>query len=154
VGPEVISFEPAVTAENRQNAMDATLFAQRVADQDSPDRTSSIWWSKYYDTLSTIGCIVQDQGSAQQQITGTNVEVDQAIISVISAALGVGAGATVITTLTKVLDALKSAADNNSPFITLFNQETKYNSTHRVSGDLGLATAFHRVSCQPVRIFA
>ena len=120
-GSGVFAFEQGVDATVREAISDSALLAQLHADkqvkfEDDPMR----WFSVYGDVLSNLGWTVQDSGWNTYEAQGTNVEVNQKIVDLLTVALG--AAPTALAIITATIAALGTP---NSPWVTIFNRETQ-----------------------------
>jgi hypothetical protein len=126
VGSDVISFVKGVTAQRRQDVVNAALLAQLVAKKKVPQPASmrqiEAWYNEYFDALSNIGFAVQDKGFVQYQEKGQSFEVHEAILEVAAMLLAGSPGAIALVNTT--LKALQKMS-TDSPWITLFNRESQ-----------------------------
>lgn len=132
VGSEVIAFVAGVTREQRNDVVNATMLAQLVARKQVPDPKTLqqlvAWYDHYFDALSRIGFVIQDRGFAEYVEKGDTFEAHQAILDVASTLLAGSPAALVL--VKKTLEALQKAS-MNSPWITLFNRESRSANTAR-----------------------
>jgi len=129
VGSEVVSFVSGVTAERRAAIIDSSLLAQMVARRrvGDPNRIYD-WYDAYFDVLTNIGWVVQDRSFAEYHERHANFEAYQAILAVATALMG--AAPTALALVTTTLDALQSM-DASSPWIAIFNRESRAARTAR-----------------------
>jgi hypothetical protein len=129
VGSEITSFVKGVTPEQRQDIINSTLLAQLVAKKRVPDVTDVYrWYDQYFDALSNIGWLIQDRQFATYTESSEGFEAHQAIIEVAKTLLGPNVAA--LAVVQSALASLKSMADD-SPWMTLFNRESKAARTAR-----------------------
>lgn len=129
VGSDIISFVQGVTAEQRQDILNSSLLAQLVAKKKVPDSTDILaWYDAYFDVLSNIGWVIQDQAFSTFSEEAQNFQAHEAVIKVATALLG--PAATSLALVTATLDALRSMSQD-SPWITLFNRESQSAHTAR-----------------------
>lgn len=140
VGGEVIAFVKGVTAEQRADIVNASLLAQLVAKKKVPAPTTlggvTAWYDSYFDVLSNIGFAIQHKGFAQYQKKSDSFQAHEAILEV-AAVLMAGSPAA-LALVNTTLKALKKL-DEGSPWITLFNRESRSVNTARFQ--IGLAEA-------------
>ena len=137
VGSDVISFVKGVTPEQRNDLVNASLLAQLVAKRKVAEPTTLPdvvrWYEEYFDVLSHIGFVIQDKGFASYEETSQDFEAHKAILDVAAALLAGAPGA--LAVLKATLGALeKMAAD--SPWITLYNRESRSANTARFQASL------------------
>jgi len=132
VGSDVVSFVTEITPEQRSDIVNSTLLAQLVAKKKHPlpaDITGVIaWYDTYFDVLSNIGFVIQDQGFAEYTENADTFEAHEAILEVARVALAGAPGA--LALVIKTLESLKKM-DADSPWITLFNRESRSANTAR-----------------------
>jgi hypothetical protein len=129
VGSDIISFVKGVTEQRREDIVNSALLAQLIANAAVPDKTHVFaWYDKYFDALTQIGWVVQDRQFIEHVEHGSSLEVHKAIIKLATAVLGPGATALVV--VEETLNALQSM-DENSPWITLFSQQSQAAKTAR-----------------------
>ena len=129
VGSDVIAFVQGVTPERRQAIVNASLLAQLVAKTKVGDASKVYdWYETYFDVLTNIGWVVQDRSFAEYHEGGKNFEAHKAIVSVATALLGAAPAALALVKTT--LDALQSM-DADSPWITVFDRESRHARTAR-----------------------
>jgi hypothetical protein len=86
------------------------------------------WYNAYFDVLTNIGWVIQARDFAEYAESSAGFEAHEAIINVATVLLG--PGATTLAIVKTTLDALKSMSVD-SPWITLFNRESKSATTAR-----------------------
>lgn len=125
IGSQIASFSDDIDAPLREAISNAFLFAQQVADKEiSGDQsaTSSLWYATYVDVLSRIGWTREEDSHSLRKISGTSARVHDAIIPVVTAALGPTAAASAV--VVQILEGL-SSIDADRPWIVLFNRSAQ-----------------------------
>ncbi|MBL8518565.1 MAG: caspase family protein [Betaproteobacteria bacterium] len=135
MGSSVVSFVEGVTAERRKDITNCCLFAQLVAKQEvgDPERVHD-WYASYFRALRDLGWVAQDMDFREYQESSEGFEAHQAILTVAAALLGPQTAA--LQLLKTTLEALQSM-NKDSPWITLFNQESQ--SAHAAKFQVTLA---------------
>jgi hypothetical protein len=129
VGSDIVSFVKGVTPERRADIARSSLLAQLAAKKRVRDKKDIYkWYEAYFDVLMNVGWIIQDQGFAVYTEASRDFETHEAIMKVAASLLGPSAATLAVVKAT--LDALKSMAAN-SPWITLFNRESRSSNTAR-----------------------
>jgi len=123
VGSGVFSFQQGVDAQVREAISDSALLAQLLANkqvkfESHPER----WFRIYGEVLGNVGWTVQDQGWSDYTADGTQVEVNEKILDLLTVVLGVAP--TALAVITATLKALKGMAAD-SPWITIFSREVQ-----------------------------
>lgn len=148
-----VSFAANVSGQNRQDALNSTLLAQLVANkafnrQKQPEK----WYDEYAKVLGKIGWVLQDFRFVKYKSSGDSLEVDKAVINILSAALS-GNKAGIIK---ETLDALKALPQKDGRLV-LFNRMASDKDTGNFQIGLGTETngalaltigAFHFKSSQ------
>ncbi len=133
VGSGAIAFDSNVSAAQRTDIANACLLAQLVAKKQTPEPSDlaavSAWYRSYFEALSKIGFVIGQTTFSRYQAGSAEYAAHEAILDVATSALGGASGA--LKLVAKTLDALKSASEN-TPWITLFNRETRVTTTARV----------------------
>ncbi len=129
VGSGLFSFEQGVDAQVREAISDSALLAQlhankQIAFEEDPER----WFRIYSEVLGYVGWTVQDQAWSDYSADGTQAEVNEKILSLLTVALGASPAALAVITAT--IEALRGMAPD-SPWITLFNREVQRASMAR-----------------------
>ena len=123
VASALFSFAQGVTADVREAISDSALLAQLVANKRFDFETKPVdWFKSYSEVLQNVGWTLQESGWSDYTARGTSAEVHQKIIEVLTVALGPAPAALAI--VTAAVDAL-SAMNTDSPWITLFDQQSK-----------------------------
>lgn len=123
VGSEVVSFAEGVTAQRRQDIINATHLAQLAANKKVTDREDILaWYDTYFDVLTNLGWVLQDRGFSEYTEKADGLEAHEAILKV--AAMLLGSAPTALAIVTSTLQAMKSM-DADNPWITIFNRESR-----------------------------
>ena len=139
VGSDLVSFATGVAPQWRQDLINCSLFAQLWAKAEVADPTRIFdWYGAYFGALQQLGWMVQDQGFAVYVETSQNFSPHEAILKVAEGLLMPSAGS--LALVKNTLDAL-SSMDEDSPFITLFSQESQQASAARFQISLAEQTA-------------
>jgi hypothetical protein len=132
VGSDVISFVKGVTPEQRNDIVNASLLAQLVASKKvaGPTALPDVvrWYEEYFDVLSHIGFVIQDKGFANYEEKSQDFEAHKAILELAAVLLAGAPGA--LAVLKATLGALEKMA-GDSPWITLYNRESRSGNTAR-----------------------
>jgi hypothetical protein len=132
VGSDVISFVKGVTPEQRNDIVNASLLAQLVANKKiaQPKTLSDVvdWYEEYLDVLSHVGFVIQDKGFAEYEERSKDFEAHKAILDIATVLLAGAPAALAVVKAT--LGALEKMA-GDSPWITLFNRESRSAKTAR-----------------------
>jgi hypothetical protein len=112
-----------VDAKIREAVSASALLAQLHANKqvhfaDNPQA----WFSTYTEVLQNVGWALKDQGWDEATASGTQVEVNEKIIGLLTVALGAAPAALAI--VTAAVTALKDM-NPDSPWITLFSREAQ-----------------------------
>jgi len=123
VASGIFSFEKGVDAQVREAISDSALLAQLHANkqvdfENDPKR----WYKIYGEVLNNVGWTVQDQGWNEVTAHGTQAEVNEKIIDLLTVALG--ATPTALAVITSTIKALQGMAPD-SPWITIFSHEAQ-----------------------------
>lgn len=122
VGSDVVSIMEGVAPEIRKDIVNCSLLAQLVANKSASGRESlGDWYKAYFDALTNVGWVVQEQGFADHREAGNVLEANKAILKVATALLGPGTAALALIQTT--LDAMKSMSEG--PWITIFERESQ-----------------------------
>ncbi len=121
LGPQIFSFVQGVTAERRDMIATSALFASLAADAATQRVKGDAWYAAYSNALTNLGWVVQESIRRRFEREHTGLKVHEAVIEFIGA-LGVGGPALII--ITAALQAMQKV-DDNKPWITLFDRETR-----------------------------
>jgi hypothetical protein len=129
VGADIATFAKGVTAAQRQDVVNSTLLAQLAASKAVPDTDDITEWHKqYFRVLSNIGWAVQEQNFATYEASGREFEAHKAILDIAATLLAPNVAA--VKLLETALGALRSLG-NETPWIRLFNRESKHSNSAR-----------------------
>ena len=129
VGSEIVSFVKGVSAARRQDIVNSALLAQLAADHKVKDRSKIFeWYDAYFDVLTNLGWVIQDNSFASYEKEAEGLEAHEAILKVATVLLG--AAPTALAVVTSTIEAMKSM-DQNSPWITIFDRESRKAETAR-----------------------
>lgn len=123
VGSNMIQFPAAATAQLKSSVALSLLAAQRVATTDQVVQTPDQWVQRHNTVLENLNWLNEGGGFVNSQFRSINVAVHQAIIPFLTAAFGpaIAAGALILTALKQLQEM-----DNNSPWITLFDNQSRH----------------------------
>lgn len=142
VGSQLLSFNKEVTEERRAAAINSCLLAQLRASKlhPSPDTPAAAraWHATYVNTLTNIGWNLQSGITASHQVAANGLQVDKALLEILSVVIPGGAALTLVV---KVLEKL-AATQKDDPFITLYKSRTVEGNV--VEFGAGLATGTDR----------
>lgn len=123
VGSGVFSFEQGVDAQVREAISDSALLAQLHANKQVKfDKDPDRWFRIYGEVLQNVGWTVQDQGWNDYSADGTQAEVNEKIIDLLTVALGASPAALAVIAAT--IKALKDMAPD-SPWLKIFSREVQ-----------------------------
>jgi hypothetical protein len=121
-GSNLIQFPATATPELKSSVALSLLAAQRVATNDVVVQSPDQWLQRHNTVLENLNWLNEGGGFVNSQFRSINVAVHEAIIPFLTAALGPAAAAgTLILTAIKELKEM----DKNSPWITLFDQQSR-----------------------------
>ena len=128
-GSDVISFVKGISAEWRQDIVNAALLAQLAANKQVPDHNKVFaWYDAYFDVLTNIGWVIQDSAFNSYEEQADGLEAHEAILKV--AAVVLGGAPTALAIVTTTIEAMKSM-DADNPWITIFDRESRKAETAR-----------------------
>lgn len=123
VGSGVFSFEQGVDAAVRKAISDSALLAQLHANKQVKfDEDPERWFKIYGEVLEHVGWTVQDQGWNDYSADGTQAEVNEKILDLLTVALGASPAA--LSVITATVNALKDMTPD-SPWISIFSREVQ-----------------------------
>lgn len=125
VGGQMTEFTASVPADLRGGVSNALLLAQLAADKATGGAGAGArqWFTNFNQTLSKIGWQLTGGEFGGQELAQDNLAVHQAIIPVLTAALG-GAAVAGATLVVKVLESLQDM-DRDAPWIALFDRRSQ-----------------------------
>ncbi|HEV2514137.1 MAG TPA: hypothetical protein VGV07_02715 [Devosia sp.] len=124
VGSQIAEFSENVPADLRSTIANCILLAQLAADRwvaTHPDADELNWYNCYVAVLKKCGWLIERNETSLKSVSGDGFKVHQEIISVLTAALGGAAAASIIL---GVLSGLKKM-DENQPFFTIFDRASQ-----------------------------
>lgn len=125
VAAELNSFAKGVDEGTRRLVKNSILFAQLVAKEKAPNDHDQ-WFDSYFDTLTTIGWLVQEQTHAVFKMEKIDADVENAVLKVAAAMLGAGSTAFQLAKASlEAIEKLGAENPNSAPF-TIFNRETQH----------------------------
>jgi hypothetical protein len=121
-GTNMVEFDGTVDTDLRTAVALSLLAAQRVASNDAVVTTPDQWLDRHNTVLTNLNWTLEGEGSVNQTFDKVNVEVHDAIIPFLTAALGgaVGASSLIVTALKQL-----QKINKDSPWITLFLRESQ-----------------------------
>ncbi|NHK98460.1 MULTISPECIES: hypothetical protein [Rubrivivax] len=125
VGAQLAEFRPVVKPAQRSAVADCLLLAQLAANKASngnPDVMA--WYTKYVEVLQNVGWTTRSMEFHDTAVGDDNAGVHQAILPVLTAALG-GAAVAATSLVVSVLKGLKEM-DAGSPWITIFDRSSMH----------------------------
>lgn len=129
VGSDLVAFTEGVTAGQRQDIVNSALLAQLAANKAVSDQTDVIaWHNQYFRVLGNIGWAIQERNFETFSTASEGFEAHKAILDI--AATLIGPNVATIALIKSALDALRNLG-SESPWITLFNRESKHSNTAR-----------------------
>jgi hypothetical protein len=123
VGSGLIVAAENVPVQTREDLINCTLFAQLAASGAVPDpKETAQWYTAYFNTLTALGWAQSDTQFQEYRFESKNAEAHKVVMQVIAALLGPQAVA--LAVVKTALAALQSM-NENSPWITLFDQQSR-----------------------------
>jgi hypothetical protein len=123
VGSGLIVAAENVPVQTREDLINCTLFAQLAASGAVPDpKETAQWYNAYFNTLTALGWAQSDTQFQEYRFESKNAEAHEVVMQVIAALLGPQAVA--LAVVKTALAALQSM-NENSPWITLFDQQSR-----------------------------
>jgi hypothetical protein len=121
-GANLIQFPATASPELKSSVALSLLAAQRVATNDVVVQSPDQWLQRHNTVLENLNWLNEGGGFVNSQFKSINVAVHEAIIPFLTAALGpaAAAGALILTAIKQLKEM-----DKNSPWITLFNQQSR-----------------------------
>lgn len=128
VGSDVVVFAKGVSADQRQDIVNASLLAQLVARNKVPgihDLAGVLaWYDAYYEVAENIGWVVQDRALVEYT---PEVELRKAVLELATSALGPSEALALVSS---TLDRLANMSAD-SPTLTLLHRESQSANTAR-----------------------
>ena len=129
VGSGLIVAAEKVPVRTREDLINCTLFAQLAASGEVGKRSEVMdWYDAYFRALTALGWAQSDTQFEDYDFRARNAEAHQAVIKVIAALMGPQTAAVLV--VKTALEALQSM-NENSPWITLFDQQSKVEKSAR-----------------------
>lgn len=139
VGSDIVSFVKGVTEARRKDIVNSALLAQLVANNSVKNKRHVFkWYDTYFETLTRIGWVVQDRQFADHLHSSASFQAHEIVLSIATTLLGPGSAA--LGVVKDTLGALQTMK-KDSPWITLFNRESKYARNGRFQITLAEDTA-------------
>lgn len=111
----LVSFVSDVSEQRRQDVLHSVLLAQLAANKKFPNEEQiKDWYTEFVNVLNNIGWVMQSASFTPFTSEGTTVEVDKAIIALVSTAVG---GAALVPIITATLKAIEDLGDDNGKII-------------------------------------
>jgi hypothetical protein len=132
IGSQLVQFDAAFPQDIRTDCSSGFLLAQLAADRATLDsgmtgaEGAQHWQTVYLDTLTRLGWILERKSASSRTASATSGHVHKEIVPVLTAALGGTAGAALIVGLLNGLQEMSP----DSPWITLFDQQSRHASAH------------------------
>jgi hypothetical protein len=129
VGSGLIVAAEKVPIQTREDLVNCTLFAQLAATGSVGDpKHIRQWYDAYFRTLTALGWAQSDTQFEDYDFASKNAEAHKAIMKVLTVLLGPHAAA--LTIVKTALEALQTM-NENSPWITLFDSQSKVGRSAR-----------------------
>lgn len=143
----VVSFVSEVSAQNRQDILNSSLLAQKVADKKYPEHADMMqWYETYLNTLKQIGWVIEARETANFSTSDTIFEMEKVVVDILTALVGQN----YIAVITSTLEAMKSLSKEDKK-IKLF--ESASHSMHKGNFQIGLATEKNEVVSMHIGAF-
>jgi hypothetical protein len=135
VGSQFTEFASDVERSLRKDIINSFLVAQLAANallaevSQGPvaDGAADLWYERYFLVLANSGWDVERAAEQSQDFAGSSAQVHQAILPILTAALGPAAAtSTVVATLQSL-----AAASANRSWLTLFEKESRRASSNQ-----------------------
>jgi len=129
VGSGLVVAAANVPKQVREDLVNCTLFAQLAASGEVGNSAKVVdWYGAYFRALNALGWAQSDTQFETYKFGSQNVEAHKAIMQVLTVLMGPQAAALVV--VKAALDALQSM-NENSPWITLFDRQSKMGKSAR-----------------------
>jgi len=129
VGSGLVVAAANVPKQAREDLVNCTLFAQLAASGEVGNAAKVVdWYDAYFRALTALGWAQSDTQFETYKFGSQNAEAHKAIIQVLTVLMGPQAAALVV--VKTALDALQSM-NENSPWITLFDRQSKMGKSAR-----------------------
>jgi hypothetical protein len=128
------SFVTDVSESRRSDVLNSLLLAQRAATKAFPNEDQIVdWYKKYYEVLSTIGWVIENQDFTVFDTSNALFEVDKAIFEIITTALT----GNQLAILMKTIETFKNLGEDDNRFVAF---ERNTHTLQKGSFQLGVAT--------------
>lgn len=121
-GTNLVEFEGDVDPVLRSSVAMSLLAAQRVANQDVVVADPDQWLERHNTVLKNLNWVVESGGKVDQEFRKVDVAVHEAIIPLLTTALGGAAAGTSL--IVKALEQMKQV-NQDTPWITLWDNESR-----------------------------
>jgi hypothetical protein len=130
VGSGLVVAAENVPKQTREDLINCTLFAQLAATGEVGNSAKKVgeWYDAYFHALTALGWAQSDTQLEDYDYDAKKAEAHKAILQVITVLLGPQAAALVV--VKTALEALQSM-NENSPWITLFDRQSKVGNSAR-----------------------
>jgi len=129
----LVSFVSDIDGQRRSDVLNSVLLAQLAANKKFPDENQLVdWYKEFVRVLNNLGWAIEGAEFSNFESNGTIFEVENAIISILTAAFG----GPFMVVITKTLEAIKGLSDSNGK-ITAFEKNT--HSLSKGAFQIGLA---------------
>ncbi|MEG0324121.1 MAG: hypothetical protein RR619_09000 [Raoultibacter sp.] len=119
--PVVLAFADGLSADKRQAAMDATLFAEIYADEKADRGVNGRQWQEHYRlAMRQAGWFMGSEKTQSYETRNTYITMDSIVLDIISKVAGANAAA-LLPLLGDVFDFIK----NDGKLITLFDNNSQ-----------------------------
>ena len=129
----LVSFVSEIDGQRRSDVLNSVLLAQLAANKKFPDEDQLVdWYKEFVRVLNNLGWAIEAAEFSNFESDGTIFEVENAVISILTAAFG----GPFMVVITKTLEAIKGLSDSNGK-ITAFEKNT--HSLSKGAFQIGLA---------------
>lgn len=122
VGSDIVSFAAGLPDSMRTVITNSLLLAQLAASKKVGDAEKTTeWYKMYFNVLTTLGWVIQQQGFTEHEEKGKDFEVHKAILAVATTVFT--GGATALAIITSTLNALETMGEG--PWLTIFKKRSQ-----------------------------
>ncbi|MBV6286535.1 hypothetical protein [Pseudomonas aegrilactucae] len=119
-GPTILTFADKLSADKRQMAKDATLFAEMVANTSGNIQEQPLQWlAAYREAMLHAGWFMASSDRQSYNTSKRDITMDSVVLEIVASVSG-GNAAAMIPLVSRALDKLKGDED----MITLFNNNS------------------------------
>ena len=119
-GPTILTFADKLSADKRQMAKDATLFAEMVANTSGSIQEQPLQWlTAYREAMLHAGWFMTSSDRQSYNTSKRDITMDSVVLEIVASVAG-GNAAAMIPLVSRALDKLKGDED----MITLFNNNS------------------------------